>query len=66
MELYYRGDEYILTGIDSVRAREISHVNTMNIGDLLQPFTMSFMYYLSLTLLVYLTVFITLYNRCEN
>lgn len=56
-----------LTGTESVRACEISHVNTMNTGNV-QYFTMSFMYFLPLALLLlsYLTVFITLYNRSAN
>lgn len=45
---------------DIVRACEISHINTMNTGDP-QSFNMSFMYYLSLPILLRLTVFITFF-----
>ena len=41
-----------LTGTDSVSACEISHTDTINSGDL-QSFTMSFMYYLPLALLLF-------------
>ncbi len=43
------------TEAGSVGACEISHVNTMNTGDLLQSFTMNFMHYLPLALLLHLS-----------
>lgn len=55
-----------LTGMDSVRACEISQVNTLNAGGPLQSSSMSFVYYLSVALLLQLTGFITPHHRSVN